>query len=569
MRTVLWPCWFTLLFSVPARYTNECGKGTSNLTVYGADVLQSFSTASQDTCCQACADSSSCGAWFHANRSTGWSCDLFAAADLHSLKTGDCSKWATPTSCAAWISFSPPSPSPASGVQLEITMDARWTISPYLSSMSLVYAWAPDAVYVKNGSLSEYARQHRVATARYPAGMASYWNWEEPTGIMGQSAFDPSWDGTAAPTDQWMDIDEYLDFCEASGIRPLVGVNYNCHKSFWVSEEDSIARAVRQVQHVKDRGFAGSFWYVGNEDGAAQHATRIMKHVVAMKQVDPTLKAFWNNNNMSPTNLKAFLEETGDVMDGAEFHGKWPYGGKPNINPFTVPMWMDEVPLMEHKSKETWQAKIAGLRAAAAEAGRPELLLANNEFGLGKPSLAFSDAGGAWTRFLRSMVNVEFAMEMYLGGYDMAVFWDNHDGGSLEKADSMLMDTSSGYRFNPMHFGFEMLAESTNASMLSMVTSARTVHGFAALTDSELLVYIINKFEEDQDTSIAIDGFGSDQNIVSELASMVDTDDHWGRMDTREVTCGQHTAGLSCKFSLPGLSFSQLRVPRMHLAQFV
>ena len=29
---------------------------------------------------------------------------------------------------------------------------------------------------------------------------------------------------------------------------------------------------------------------------------------------------------------------------------------------------------------------IEGLRAAAEEAGRPELLLANNEYGLGKPN---------------------------------------------------------------------------------------------------------------------------------------------------------------------------------------
>jgi len=552
-------CGLAPLFMAPAHLVTECGEGTSNLSIYGADTLRTFKTASQGECCQACADSNACGAWYHVKRSAGWSCNLFASTDLPNLKTGDCSQWASPTSCAAWIS---------SAVQVEVTMDAKWTISPYLASMSLVYAWAPDAVY-KNGSIAEYAKQHRVATARYPAGMASYWNWENPTGIMGQSSFDPDWDGTVAPTDQWMDIDEYLDFCEASGIRPLLGVNYNCHKSFWVSEEDSIARAVRQVQHVKDRGFTGAFWYIGNEDRAAQHATRIKNHAVAMKEVDPTLKVFWNNNGMNPSNLKAFLEEAGDVMDGAEFHGKWPYGGKPGLDPFTVQMWRDEVPLIEHKTKETWRDKIAGLRVAASEAGRPDLLLANNEFGLGKPGLAFSDAGGPWTRFLKSMVSVEMAMEMYIGGYDIGVFWDNHDGGSLNKVDAMLMDTHSAYRFNPMHFGFEMLAESTNTTMLSFATSVHNVHGYAALTGSEVLVYIINKLEEDQDTTIAFDGFGSIQSAVSELASLVDTEDHWGRVDTREAACSQDNAKFSCKVSLPGLSFSQLRVPLTQRAQFV
>ena len=32
--------------------------------------------------------------------------------------------------------------------------------------------------------------------------------------------------------------------------------------------EESVARAVRQVEHVVARGFAGALWYVGNEDGA-------------------------------------------------------------------------------------------------------------------------------------------------------------------------------------------------------------------------------------------------------------------------------------------------------------
>ena len=42
-----------------------------------------------------------------------------------------------------------------------------------------------------------------------------------------------------------------------------------------------------------------------------------------MKAADPTLQAFWNDNALSPEHLTAFLKATGDVMDGAEFHGKW------------------------------------------------------------------------------------------------------------------------------------------------------------------------------------------------------------------------------------------------------
>jgi hypothetical protein len=68
-------------------------------------------------------------------------------------------------------------------------------------------------------------------------------------------------------------------------------VNYNCHQHSWAPpKNESIARAVRQVAHVAARGFTGGFWYIGNEDGAPQHAALIAEHALAMKAVDPTMK---------------------------------------------------------------------------------------------------------------------------------------------------------------------------------------------------------------------------------------------------------------------------------------
>ena len=72
----------------------------------------------------------------------------------------------------------------------EIDGTPRWRISPYLASMSLVYAWAPDSVYgnssFTNDTMIQWAKANRISTARYPAGMASYFNWEDPSGVMGE-----------------------------------------------------------------------------------------------------------------------------------------------------------------------------------------------------------------------------------------------------------------------------------------------------------------------------------------------------------------------------------------------
>jgi hypothetical protein len=82
-------------------------------------------------------------------------------------------------------------------------------------------------------------------------------------------------------------------------------------------------------------------------------------------------------------------------------------------------------------------------------------------YGLGKESaFAGSPVGGNFTRFSKSMVMIELALEMYIGGYDMAVYWDNGDGANISDStsgggvgDHMLLDTVASYRMNPMHFG--------------------------------------------------------------------------------------------------------------------
>ena len=100
--------------------------------------------------------------------------------------------------------------------------------------MSLVYVWAPDAAY-ENGTMAAWAKVNHLNTARFPAGMASYWNWENPSGFMGvsslaDSSHTPPWTGHSAPESEWMSLEEYLSLCVKAGIaKPLIGVNYNCH----------------------------------------------------------------------------------------------------------------------------------------------------------------------------------------------------------------------------------------------------------------------------------------------------------------------------------------------------
>jgi hypothetical protein len=62
-------------------------------------------------------------------------------------------------------------------------------------------------------------------------------------------------------------------------------------------------------------------------------------------------------------------------MDGAEFHGKWPYGGSPSwLGPFSYQQWLSEVPLQEHKSKQSWRGERNGVPAQLTIRPRPPQL---------------------------------------------------------------------------------------------------------------------------------------------------------------------------------------------------
>lgn len=63
--------------------------------------------------------------------------------------------------------------------------------------------------------------------------------------------------------------------------------------------------------------------------------TIIVLYVRLRLLVHKSLGGRRNDNDLQPDSLKAFLATAGDVMDGAEFHGKWPYGGSPHLPPAT------------------------------------------------------------------------------------------------------------------------------------------------------------------------------------------------------------------------------------------
>ena len=112
---------------------------------------------------------------------------------------------------------------------------------------------------------------------------------------------------------------------------------------------------------------------------------RWRKHALAIKEVDPTIKTIFNLNTLSSSTLKSIVNSIGiDVIDGAEFHGKWPAGGK-KAEPVSLEDWMKEVPLIDHKPgiNRNYRVRTKEMRETLQEMGvTKKFFLANNEWGL-------------------------------------------------------------------------------------------------------------------------------------------------------------------------------------------
>jgi len=410
--------------------------------------------------------------------------------------------------------------------------DEKWTISKYLLGMHSVYSSEPDDFYTEArydlddgvGTYAQWMKQAGISTMRYPGGsIVKYWDWETPNGVRNEDIWSPGWD----PADQvaeseWTGLDEYIQVIKDANITPLFGVNITSCASpqGYITKFESMKRAKRMVNYVKQQGLGGAFWYLGNEGmngGWEEEAALVKFHAYHMKQADPDIKIMFNHNNLSTSYLNQYLNEakkkehTGEAkdiqyIDVAETHGKWPYGGSPDINQYpaaTFSEWQTEYPLRDRKNRQReWRNELVALRAEAAATGNPDLLFANNEYGHGKNNRALN-----FDKYSKNLLVIDMLQEHFIGNWDMACYWSQIKSTQSEDT-SFATNRNFDYQLNAMHFGFELLAEALDGKMITLedpiievevaalpegTYAVNSVYGFVAKKDNKYLVYVLNK----------------------------------------------------------------------------
>ncbi len=447
------------------------------------------------------------------------------------------------------------------GAAAKVTIDPqdeKWVISKYLIGMHAVYTTEPDAVY-EDDSLAHWAKKVGVGVFRYPGGtVLHHWNWEKPSGTW-------SWTGSA-PEKDWMSLDEYLHFCKVSGATPLVGVNYNHY--YQTNEVDrSATSAAGLVKYVKDAGFPGAFYYIGNEldrvlgpahkglGGIKNAGPVFVKHSKAMKAVDPDIKVLYNWNFETPASLKEWMALVGDAADGVDFHEKWP----DERTEGSYEMWKKEVPLVWNYPPDklkniglnkapTWRERIEMLRKAAAEIGRPDMLMTNIEYGIGPDNTGFN-------RFTMSLMLIDYLQELFIAGYDMGSHWSNT---RAKFDDGMLLNAGNKWRMNPVGYGWEFLGRAQGKTMIGFEADNKFVYGFAAKDSSgEYQVYLMNKTESVQPLSLSFKGSPADMaSWTSSAKTLMDGDGHWGLVNNLDITFNASTQLFQA--TLPAMSYNQI-----------
>ena len=472
--------------------------------------------------------------------------------------------------------------------------DEKWTISKYLLGMHSVYTNEPDEFYsgvrynLENGlgTYAQWMKEAGISTMRYPGGsIVKYWDWETPNGVRNEDIWSPSLDSeNQVAESEWTGLDEYIQVVKDANITPMFGVNITSCASpqGYITKLESMQRAKRMVEYVKNQGLGGAFWYLGNEGmngGWEEEAALVKYHAYHMKQADPDIKIMFNHNNLTTGYLNQYLNEakkkehTGEAediqyIDIAETHGKWPYGGSPDINQYpaaTFSEWQTEYPLRDRKNRQReWRNELVALRAEAVVTGNPDLLFANNEYGHGKGNRALN-----FDKYSKSLLVIDMLQEHFIGNWYMACYWSQIKTTQSEDT-SFATNKNFDYQLNAMHLGFELLAEALEGTMLTLedpvidaevaalaegTYAANSVYGFVSKKENKYLVYVLNKASQSKKIQLNFNNTNGLNLKLSKAESMVNTTDELGEII--ELT-GTEINSNKFNIDLPSFSYTKL-----------
>jgi len=268
----------------------------------------------------------------------------------------------------------------------------------------------------------------------------------------------------------------------------MVGVNIKSGKKY-KREADAIEEARRLITYCRDQKYNVKFWYIGNECfkgfGVSRYAQYIDRYAEVLRSVDPEIVII-GDWKFAPESKNRFVQSVevatrSEQLDVLDIHEKW--GNDWSLSAGGAKSdWRKECPLYDGKLGDY----IRKFHQAMTDAGRPQVKLALNEWGVG----TLSDGD----EFDQALVAADYLIEVFRNDVYQACYWNLNMGAQKTRVLATTENKSRLLTLNPVAHIFEMYAYALGKDLLAVESSEGCVYGFAVRGPGNVLqCYLLSK----------------------------------------------------------------------------
>jgi len=389
-------------------------------------------------------------------------------------------------------------------VQITVELGRRrGEVSKYLTGSHFVYAFERDSLY-RDPRIADWMRRARVRLIRWPGGTAvQNYHWNKLDGIAFRAdEWDPGYRRRSLPGSEYMSLDEFIAWCRRIGAEPMVGLNITSGKKYG-REKESLEEAKALITYCREHGYGVRHWYIGNESfkdfSVEEYARYVDRYGELLHRIDPHVEiiADWKFVPESKHRFQECLRlvKASRQIDVLDIHEKW--GNDWSMSPgSTWAEWQHQRPIYDGRLAE----RIREFRRRAAAAGRWDVRLAFNEWGVGRVR------GG--NPFKYALVAADMLLELIRCGVYQACYWNLNMGPMASRVLCTANDRHTLLKLNPVARVFEMYAGALEKELVEVESSMAGVYGFAVTdpNDGLLQIYLLNKTAETVSAEVSVVG---------------------------------------------------------------
>nr|CAF22222.1 putative cellulase [uncultured bacterium] len=340
----------------------------------------------------------------------------------------------------------------------------------------------------------EYVKAVNHHVLRYPGGLR---------------ADDDNWKEVLAAQDWMVDTDQFLEFCRATNTEAMITVNFG---------SGTVEDAADWVRHHNvENDDNVRYWEVGNElygdwhpfqTTAEDYGKRTREFIIAMKEVDPTIKVTFVGVLDGEWN-RIVLEHVKDVADGINVHHYPQTTGEENdAGLLSSPQTLDDI--------------IPSVRRQLAEWGEPGR---EYEIWLTEWNSVDFEPGPQTLSIVNGLFVADYLGMLAKHNIEQASYWDIHNDITDQGGDyGYLSRTGAPDGCNvprPSYWAFKMASHSLGrGSLLNSGTESDYVTSYLTYDNGKKSLMLVNKYPQTRaDVTINIPGFegrGTKQVLTAE-----------------------------------------------------